>query len=89
MLPLSRLGVKEGCGHLLDEHVSELRELAVFAVLHLNEAPLGLPPQQLLPSDCNLPVTAYHRKWNVLLQRERERERCSLTQLHTENISKE
>ena len=43
--------IRSRCGHSLDEHVSELGELAVFAVLDLNEAPLGLSAEQLLSPD--------------------------------------
>ena len=57
-----------GRGHQLDEHVPQLRELAVFFVLDFDEAPLGLSPQQLLPPHRHLAVAAYHCKWDVLLQ---------------------
>ena len=91
-LSLSRL-----CGHtkraievLLDEHVPQLRELAVLAVLHLDEAPLGLSAKQLLSPDCYLTITAYHCKWNELLEGRRgrrERERGRGKQMKWTNVT--
>ncbi len=54
-----------------DQHVSELGKLAVFLVLHLNEAPLGLTAEHLLTAHRHLTIAADYCKRNVLLE-ERE-----------------